>query len=405
MRAAASLIALCLSALASMSAHAEDWPMYGQNLEHTFSNKQSQINPLDVWLLGPAWTFPTKDAVSASPTVVNGVVYVGSWDGFFYALDANPREPRRVVWQYPVDCQKTVVPVPPTCPHLVPVRPRELSDGGIITSSAAVVNGVVYFGAGKTLYALRADTGQLLWKTVICGRPEGTPQKPNCETDEDDPTRIFSSPAVAGGMVFVGHTADGADRYRGGFVAVNATTGALAWRFEVDPIVDSWNRVTGVNNRGCGSVWSSPAVDESRELVFFATGDCKEDATPPFHEAVIALDMAGNLKWAFRPRKTDKCDFDFGASPNIIDFGIPGFGPFVGIGGKDGTYYLLAEEDFPGEKDGALIWSKRVVFGGSIGNYALDKAPSPRQYRLNEDGLPCNSLTRFSPTPTKPANS
>jgi len=32
------------------------------------------------------------------------------------------------------------------------------------------------------------------------------------------------------------------------------------------------------------------------------------------------------------------CDFDFGASPNLIGLG---FGHYVGIGRKDGTYYLL----------------------------------------------------------------
>ncbi len=39
-------------------------------------------------------------------------------------------------------------------------------------------------------------------------------------------------------------------------------------------------------------------------------------------------------RWVFRPRATDTCDFDFGASPNVIDDGGQ---RFVGIGGKDGT--------------------------------------------------------------------
>ena len=57
----------------------ENWPMYGKDLSHTFSNPITQINRGNVGSLMPAWTFPTGDAVSASPAVVDGVVYVGSW--------------------------------------------------------------------------------------------------------------------------------------------------------------------------------------------------------------------------------------------------------------------------------------------------------------------------------------
>src|ERR1700759_2992796 len=68
----------------------DNWPMYGANLGHTFSNPRSQIKPGDVSTLVPAWTFATGDAVSASPAVVDGVVYIGAWDGFFYALYQRP---------------------------------------------------------------------------------------------------------------------------------------------------------------------------------------------------------------------------------------------------------------------------------------------------------------------------
>jgi polyvinyl alcohol dehydrogenase (cytochrome) len=65
-----------------------DWPMYGRSLAHTFSNRSSAITERNVSSLKLRWTFATGDAVTASPAVVDGVVYVGAWDGFFYALDA-----------------------------------------------------------------------------------------------------------------------------------------------------------------------------------------------------------------------------------------------------------------------------------------------------------------------------
>lgn len=349
--------------------HDEDaWPMYGRNLHHTFSNPHSRINPENVKTLEERWFFATGDAVSASPTVVDGVVYVGSWDGFFYALDARTGEPR---WKFQVDCQSSVIPIPPQClgPGQTP-PPRFFTDGGLITSSAAVVRGNVYFAAGKTLYSLNARDGTLRWKHVVCGNP----QDANCASDPNDPTRIFSSPAVFEDAIFVGWTVDGAVGYRGALGAFDRETGRPLWRFEVDPIVDANGHpvivnghVAGGQNRGCGNVWSSAAIDTEHHLVFFATSDCQNDAIPPYHEAILALHTrTGQLKWAYRPRASDphKCDFDFGTSANVIDTAE---GHFVGLGGKDGTYYLL--DRLTSNTSGQLVWSRNVVFGGMAGGF------------------------------------
>ena len=80
-------------------------------------------------------------------------------------------------------------------------------------------------------------------------------------------------------------------------------------------------------------------MDTTYRLVFFGTADCHDVAVPPYHNAVIALQAdTGRVRWAFRPDRKGACDFDFGASPNLIDLG---FSHYLGIGGKDGTYYLL----------------------------------------------------------------
>ncbi len=351
------LFAVAGFTLAAEAQAAAEWPMYGRNPKHSFHNKQSRIDPSNVGNLKAAWTFPTGDAVSASPAVVKGVVYVGSWDGYFYALHAATGAP---VWKFPfsVDCQNTVLPVPPRC--LAPGTPppsRSNTDGGLITSSAAVDGDAVYFAAGKTLYSLNAADGSLRWKRVICGNPDAA----DCASDSKDPTRIFSSPTVFEGGVFIGHTVDGAVGYRGGIEAIDAASGNQLWRFEVDPQFDAQGGVIGAYNRGCGGVWSSAAVDVVQHLVFFTTANCHRGAQPLYHEAILALDSrAGTLKWAFRPRTTDTCDFDFGTSPNVIDFAGGGY---LGAGGKDGTYYLL------NRATGALVWSKRVVFGGDAGGF------------------------------------
>jgi polyvinyl alcohol dehydrogenase (cytochrome) len=345
-----------------------DWPMYGHDLGHSFAAGQAAVNKTNAASLKLAWKVPMPDAVSAPPSVVSGVVYIGGWDGVMYALDADSGAVR---WIFQVDCQNAILPIPPRC--LAPGQPepdRIGTDGGLIGGAAAVNGGNLYFGGGRTLYCLEAATGRLIWKRVLCGNPDDA----SCDQDDNDPALIFSSAVVTGGLVIVGVSVDGANGYRGGIVAVDAANGEMKWRFEVDPFLDAngnpaldaMGNVQGGVNRGCGNVWSTGAVDEANGLVFFGTADCQSDAAPPYHEAVLALHVGtGRVVWVFRPRSSDTCDFDFGASANLMDVGGA---QLVGIGSKDGTYYALDR------KTGALVWKKNVVFGGGSGGFIASAA-------------------------------
>jgi glucose dehydrogenase len=73
-----------------------DWPTYGHDAQHTFHGPTT-LNQSSVTSLKVAWFFPTGDSVSATPTVVNGTVYVGSWDDYFYALNF---ETGALRWKY-----------------------------------------------------------------------------------------------------------------------------------------------------------------------------------------------------------------------------------------------------------------------------------------------------------------
>jgi polyvinyl alcohol dehydrogenase (cytochrome) len=340
-----------------------DWPQYGRDGHHTFRAASSQIRKSNVASLVKRWEFDVSDAVSASPTVVNGVVYVGAWDGFFYALDGKTGA---VKWKFQVDCHNAIVPIPPQCLAPGQTEPnRTGTDGGLIVSSALVAGGKVYFGGGRTVYCLNAADGSLVWKKLICGNPDD----PNCAADTNDGTLIFSSPLLVGTTLLLGHDVNGANGYRGGIVGLDAASGAIVWSFEVDPILDAnGNPILGPNglpahglNRGCGSVWSSGVVDDIHSVVYFSTADCQGANTPPYHESVLALEVAtGKLQWVFRIPGTNACDFDLGTGLNIID--LPS-GRFVGVGGKNGTYFLIEAQS------GQLQWSTNVVFGGSAGGF------------------------------------
>jgi outer membrane protein assembly factor BamB len=387
-----------------------DWPMYGHDLHRTFYGVTS-LTPETVSALAPAWFFPTGDAVSANPIIVNGVVYVGSWNGFFYAIDAQTGKER---WHYKVKPQPAVHPPTSNAPKrngrlqrypqdLQSFHPQPLlgalqsgnapsplseivadttSDGGIITSSAFFYPGngkthgrdVVIFGAGYTLYALYADDGSEFFPphdypgsgcatTNANGDclPAGDPM-----TDE---ARIFSSPAVVSNRILFSVDADGQGGHRGYLVSSNLERGDPNWIRELDTVDTAGN----VLNDGCGNVWASPTVidiakdpshpsGQRMAVEIVGVADCRF-TNPGLHEKVLSVDInTGNITWIFDPAREDpNCDWDFGPTAN---YGTDPMGlPFLGVGAKDGTYYRLNPDT------GKLIWKKRVVFGGFAGGF------------------------------------
>jgi outer membrane protein assembly factor BamB len=140
--------------------------MFGFDLQRThFNPNEHTLTPANVTGLVPDWTATTRGFVDSSPTVANGMVYVGSDDHQFYAFDAATG---KLLWKGG------------------PAR-------NVVRSSPTVANGVVYVGSddGK-MYAFNASgcsKGQCqpLW-TYQTG------------------SLIFSSPAVADGVLYFGST-------------------------------------------------------------------------------------------------------------------------------------------------------------------------------------------------------
>jgi len=164
------------------------------------------------------WSFATKGYLS-SPTVVDGIVYVGSGnpDGKLYALDVKTGT---VLWIY-----------------------LTVDDAYSHIDSPAVANGVVYISGGWKpgyIYALNAKTGTLLWTFTS-------------PSDNQDP--IMSAPFVANGVVYVDTD------YPGRLYALNAKTGTSLWTFVAvpgysitsEPLVVNGVVYVGAINIGSGS--------------------------------------------------------------------------------------------------------------------------------------------------------
>ena len=363
-----------------------DWSTYGFDLtRNRFNPTEGLINAATVSQLDVQWFFSTGSGtafVSASPSVADGVVYVGAWNGTMYALDAFSGQP---LWTFNIN------------------DPNPDDRGGFpgIQASAAVVDGVVYFGAADAnVYALDALTGALKWKHNV-GNPD-----PNVEG-----AHVWSSPAVFNGKVYVGKSSHrDAPCVRGNVMALDAETGAEVWQF--DPLPE---RICGTDTRHacttdadcsgsscvpflvcrsgsgeqtqsqlCASdtdctapatcqqplgsgMTSSAAIDAGRGAVYVDFGDCIGAGNTGFSNSLVALDAeTGALRWDFSPIPFGNLgDLDFISSPNVFTATIGTTPtPLVGVGSKNGVYYAVEQDT------GALVWQQAVVAGGEAGGFS-----------------------------------
>jgi outer membrane protein assembly factor BamB len=113
---------------------------------------------------------------------------------------------------------------------------------------------------------------------------------------------------------------------------------------------------------------------------------------PPYDEAVFALDLQGTPVWRWRPREIDNDDLAFGGAPNLFTIRFLGEDrDVVGVGNKDGTYYVL-DRDGQNEVNGVPAddpnpfalpyWIRNVVPGGDIGGILATAAVDELQRRI-----------------------
>lgn len=258
------------------------------------------------------WAIP-DGGVGSSANVVDGTVYVGSNDGKLYAVDA---ESATTEWQF------------------------EINTPDLIFSSPTVYKGTVYVGSGNddsTLYAVNAATGEKEWEYTQIGG-------------------IFSSPLVHNGMVFIGSNADN-------FQAIDAESGEQEWEFETGDVV-----------------WSSPTAANGK--IFVGSHDNR----------LYALDQeTGTEMWSFL------AGGPVVSSPTVL-------GQTAYFGSKDGFVYAVDTETGD-RKWGTDVGEKiryssptvtdSLVFIGSADHdgklFALDRMSGTEKWRLELDDAPAKS--------------
>lgn len=157
----------------------EDWPMYRHDLQGTGTSQSTVVNGQLLWKFYAGASGLNR--LRSSPTIADGILYIGTENNHFYALNSTTGSQ---IWCIDV--------------------------GAPMLSSAAIVDGVVYVGVtwnGRNGYveALNVTNGEIIWQFP---------------TDSG----IESSPVVVNGVLYIGS-------YKGNVYALNASNGALKWSY------------------------------------------------------------------------------------------------------------------------------------------------------------------------------
>ncbi|KAF2079773.1 outer membrane protein assembly factor BamB family protein [Flavobacterium sharifuzzamanii] len=159
------------------------------------------------------WKFKTEGKIFSSPIAQNGTVYIGSEDGYFYAVD---EKSGTLKWKFKTN--------------------------GAIHSSASIYNDIVFFGSfDGHYYAVNAKTGKEMWRFKTKGEHWYSEvgmwgMKPSDLLMADLWDFYLSTPVIyfdnKSALAIFGSS-------DGNMYAVDGKTGTLKWNFETKAAIHS----------------------------------------------------------------------------------------------------------------------------------------------------------------------
>ncbi|MBV7258665.1 outer membrane protein assembly factor BamB family protein [Erythrobacter crassostreae] len=367
------------------------WNRWGNSKANTrFQTRENAgLDESDVERLELAWAFgfPGAQRARSQPAVTKEALFTGSQSGHVYAL--NPQT-GCIWWSYDARAEVRNAPVIATG-----------SDGTPET---------LYFGdVDAVVHAVDPRTGKERWSRSLRDHPDGT---------------ITGSIAWHEGTLFVPMSSLEVvsaydDQYacctfRGGITALDADSGEQKWRwYSVDKpeIVGKTRAGVNILAPSGAPVWSTPAIDEKRGLLYVGTGENYSSPANGNSDAIVALSLAsGSLRWVSQtiagdawnascgrdPKancpEEDGPDFDFGAGPILVE--LPSGKDMILAGQKSGEVFGMDPDN-----KGRIVWRERAGMGGFNGGIHWGMASDGKTLWVPIADTPGN---RFTVGPARP---
>jgi quinohemoprotein ethanol dehydrogenase len=280
-----------------------NWIVVHGNLAAWNYSSLNQITTSNVSGLQPAWSTalggictPTNSACGGegNALVYDGVMYMEDGAGSTVAIDAATGNH---IWSY------------------TPTYDPAFKRTGDVTRGIALGGGQLYIPREDgSLVALNQETGTVAWQ------------------DDLGPWQlayaITAPPVYYNGVVYVGMS--GGDSGNSDFmVAVDATSGAVLWRWNVIPSPGQPGYKTWGGSQeyhfGGGAIWDAVSIDPKLGLLYFGTGNPVPWNTRPkgkelYTDAIVALHVdTGKLAWAYQTVHHDVWDDDIPSTPILYD--------------------------------------------------------------------------------------
>lgn len=336
------------------------WNRWGNNLRNSRfqTAERAGISHTEAPRLKLKWAFgiPGGSRARSQPAVTEEALFMGSQSGIVYALDANTG---CVWWVFEAE--------------------SEVRNAPTIKLDASGRPDLLYFGDfNANVYAVKADTGELIWKKSVRDHPVGT---------------ITGSITYYQGRLYVPMSSTEVVSafnpqyecctFRGGLLALNASEGTEIWRFYTTDAPEK----TGQNSIGKDQfgpsgapIWSTPTIDRKRRLIYVGTGENYSSPANEMSDSIIALDLeTGAVRWVQQTVEGDawngacgrfgsqvNCpeedgpDFDFGAPPILTT--LASGKDVILAGQKSGMIFAMDPDD-----GGEIMWQLRAGMGGFNG--------------------------------------
>ena len=256
---------------------------------------------------------------------------------------------------------------------------------GVVIGTANGVPAIFFGDRSAVMYAVNAESGELLWKT----RPV-----------EHLLAQSTATPQFYQGVIYQGFSSieeslvvdpnAACCTFRGSVVALDAATGRTIWQsFTITEPAKPTGTGTQQGPSGA-AIWSTPTIDEQRGALYVATGDNYSNPVTETSDAVLAFDLkTGMLLWsrqltqgdaynsACSSREPANCpakngpDFDFGQPPILTQLG--GGKRALVLTQKSGMVHALDPD-----AEGKILWQTRVGAGGLLGGSQWGSAADNR---------------------------